>query len=64
MVDAQDAPMSAVLAFRLKDGTARTVRTDGRIYGGISGRAIRAPLLREFIWQRLRRGRDAGEPSN
>ncbi len=56
VVDAQDAPMAAVPAFRLKDGTERTARTDGRIYGGISGRVIVVPLLMEFVWERLGRG--------
>jgi hypothetical protein len=62
--DGQSPLMTAMLTFRLKDGTERAVATNGEVYGGVSGRSVRAPLLREFIWERLGREQAADEPSD
>lgn len=54
--------MVDALTFRLRDGTETVLRTDGVTYGNISGRLMRAPALREFIWSRLGWDEEHGEP--
>jgi len=50
--DEETASLTGLLTFLLKDGSDVAVRVGGEVFGGVSGRSVRSPLLAEFIEER------------